>query len=547
MELLKESEKLTCDILIVGGGGTGLSAAITARRLGLDVLVASKARVGYTNNTFISAGAFSSTGWGDSRDNPDVHLRDTLTGGRFINDPRLSTVVTEQAHAQVPFLEECGVQFSKEGNSVRVSQGPGHSFPRAVWVKNSRGSDIMLSLIECSKNLGVRFLDNMLITRFHSRDGRIAAATGVEKSGLLVRISAKAAVLATGGFAQVYLHTNNAPGITGDGHLLAYDLGVALRDMEFIQFYPTRGTMYEETVVLAGGRLRNAKGEDILEKHGIDDVATLTRDRLARAVFSEIHQGLGIDGGVILDTKPIPDELMVRAKNFLFTRESRDGKGLIVSPTTHFCMGGVVIDEKTMTSVPGLFAAGEVCGGTHGANRLAGNSLAEVFSMGRISGREAAAFAEAESRLEASDSSFGVEESRLRSALNRKGGSVASLTASLKEVMWEKVGIMRDQKSLEKALSRVLEISDLSREYGAEDAPELLKLLELQSMLAVSEAVCRSALLRTESRGAHYRSDYPDENNETWLKNIVVRKDNSGVKLECLPVDREYISKLGIE
>lgn len=237
---------------------------------------------------------------------------------------------------------------------------------------------------------------------------------------------------------------------------------------------------------------------------------------------------------------------MVRVKNFLPKAESRDGKGLVVSPTTHFCMGGVVIDERTTTSVPGLFAAGEICGGTHGANRLGGNALAEVFSMGQISGREAAAFAEAQDPLEAHDSSFGQEESRLQSAQARKGGNVASLTTSLKEAMWEKAGILRDQSSLEEALSKVLEIEAQSREAGVEDSPELVKLMELQSMLVVSEAVCRSALLRTESRGAHNRSDYPDEDNEAWLKNTVIRKGSSGMVLEPQPVDREYIGRLAI-
>jgi succinate dehydrogenase/fumarate reductase flavoprotein subunit len=547
MEVLKDSQRIECDVLIIGGGGTGLSAAITAKRLGADVVVASKAKVGYANNTYISAGIIASPGRGDANDSSEVHLKDIMIGGRFINDPVLSGLVAQQAKEHVPFLEECGVNFTQKDGSVEAVLFPGHSLPRNVQAITKRGNGYMLPLVKYAKNIGVRFLNNTFITRLFVQDNNITAAMGFNAEGTLFKIDAKSVILATGGFAQIYKNNNNAFGITGDGHALAYDLGVPFRDMEFVQFYPTWGTFYEFTVAMAGARLKNSKGEDILEKHGLLDSSAVTRDQLSIAVFSEIQQGLDVDGGVVVDFESVSEDSMELLLSFLPNALNGMDQGQVVTPTAHFCMGGVMVNEKGMTTVDGLFAAGEICGGVHGANRLGGNALAEVFSMGRITGRSASEYSQQNDHIRKDEVLFKEEIGFLESVFGRQGEDIKQLTSSFKKAIWENAGIIRNRDSLENALSTIKEIELDLHKVSIHKIRELRRFLELRSMLTVSKIVCHSALLRKESRGSHYRSDFPDEDNHHWLKNIIARKVNGDIKTEILPIEKEVLRKLNLE
>ncbi|MBU2499573.1 MAG: FAD-binding protein, partial [Proteobacteria bacterium] len=238
---LSSSKPLACDVLVIGGGGAGLTVAIEAREMGADVLVVSKSRAGYGNNTILSKATFAAaSGWSDSRDNPEVHLKDTLFGGRFINDQKLVAAVARGSGAQIAFLEKCGVRFIKEEGRLRAIHLPGHSYPRHVRAEHQTGRSITLPLREHARKQGVRFADRVLITKlFASREGRISAAVGMTREGSFLAFCGHCCVLATGGFGQVYLQTNNAPGITGNGQALAFELGLPLKDMEFVQFYPT--------------------------------------------------------------------------------------------------------------------------------------------------------------------------------------------------------------------------------------------------------------------------------------------------------------------
>ena len=395
---LEKLNIVPCDVLVIGGGGSGLRAAIAAKQRGVDVVVVSKSRVGYGNNTFISKGTFAAaTGWRDSRDNPDVHLKDSIIGGRFINDRKILKLVTQEAVSQIEFLQRCGVRFYERGGGLGVVHTPGHSYPRHVRGRNRSGRDFIIPLRAYAERIGVRFMDRAFITRLIISRGRIAGATGIARDGVFSAFSASCIVLATGGFARTYLHNNNAAGITGDGHTLAFELGVPLRDMEFIQFYPTalgalgsRLFLYEAFVFQAGAVLRNAFGDDIIAKYGLNDPMAMTRDRLTRAIMQEILEGRGVTGGLIVDLSTVPEEELTALRQLLPSTGTQGENELIVSPTAHFCMGGISIDENAGTIVPGLFAAGEVCAGVHGANRLVGNALSEVFSMGGVAGERAA-------------------------------------------------------------------------------------------------------------------------------------------------------------
>lgn len=537
MKIPTEPTRIECDVLIIGGGGTGISAAITARRLGADVMVASKAKVGYANNTFISAGILASPGMGDSHDTPDAHTKDIVESGRLISDPQLSAVIARQARDHVTFLEGCGVAFNRKDGVVEAVQFPGHSFARNVQTVSHRGSGYMLPMVKSAKKIGVRFLDHLFISRLFVEGNAISGAMGVDREGTLFLIQAKSIILATGGFSQVYQNNNNAFGITGDGHALGYDLGVPLRDMEFVQFYPTWGTFYEFTVAMAGAGLKNAIGEDILKKHGMHDPGSITRDRLSIAVFSEIQQGLGVDGGVVVDFKTVSEDIMPLLTRFLPKGQTDVEEGRVVKPCAHFCMGGLVVDINGMTNIDGLFAAGEVCGGVHGANRLGGNALAEVFSMGRITGKNARDFAGHTTHNADTDLLLKEEIASLSTILNETGHKdIKALTSHFKQVIWENAGIIRSRDSLERALSAMDTVESDVRHAKITKVRDLMRFLELKNMVSVSRIMCRSALLREESRGSHYRSDFPDEDDKNAVKYCVARKDGGDMKLDLIPV-----------
>jgi len=544
---LRNLNIISCDILVVGGGGSGLRAAIEAREMGVDVIVVSKSRVGYGSNTFISKGTFAAaTGWRDSRDDPEVHIKDTRIGGRFINDQKLLAAVAREAGAQISFLEKCGVNFLKQDGKIRVTHTPGHSYPRHVRGEHQTGRDFILPLREYAQKIGVRFAEKILITRFFTSKGRIAAATGIAQDGRFLCFVANCSIIATGGFAQVYLHNNNAAGMTGDGQALAFELGIPLKDLEFVQFYPTalgnlgsRIFLYEAFVFQAGAVLKNSKGDDIIAKYGLSDIMAMTRDRLTRAIMQEILEGRSVENGVIMDLSTVSEERLTRLRHLLPAIGAPGKREFIVSPTAHFCMGGIIIDESAETSVHGLFAAGEVCAGAHGANRLGGNALSEVFAIGGIAGRNAALRARENGRPEIPEKEIASEKARLESLLSKGDRSPRELRHYIKEMMWYKAGIIRKGQKLEEALGQIEELKSFVPKLQIKDVRGLIKSLELQNMLVLIEMVCRAALLRTESRGAHYRSDYPEEDNDNWLKNIVICKQDLGMRLEAVPVSMD--------
>jgi fumarate reductase (CoM/CoB) subunit A len=537
-----KSHALRCDVLVIGGGGAALRAAIAARETGADVLVVSKTRVGFGNNTYLSKASWAVPGIADPEDSYRVHVRDTMLGGRFLNDEIMVERVARDASRLIPFMEKCGVQLATENGRMIFHSAPGHTYTRHVRGENRTGSDLMLPIKEYAKRNGVRFLDRVFITALFPPGGRVAAAAGISEDGAFYSIGCRSAVLATGGYARIYLHTNNAPGIQGDGQVIAFELGVPLKDMEFVQFYPTalgnkgaRLLLYEVLIFRAGARLKNAAGEDILTKHGLDDPGRLTRDRLARVIMEEIEKGLGVEGGVLMDLGGIPTEMAATLSSILPAGWSPAVKEFVVSPTAHFCMGGVVTDSEARTAMAGLFAAGEVCAGVHGANRLAGNALSEIFVMGEVAGTNAGLSAKERPFPQVPEREILRERDRLESLFSDTGKDAKEFCRSLQSVMWEKAGIIRSAASLGAALVRIDELEALSKTCRAESPAELMRRLDLDHMLRVSKMVCKAALFRAESRGAHFRSDFPQERNPEWRKNIVIRKaDGETMTLETV-------------
>jgi succinate dehydrogenase/fumarate reductase flavoprotein subunit len=547
---MNTKESIKCDVLVIGGGGAGLWAAIAAREAGAEVLVISKSRIGYGNNTYISKATFAASGVGNPEDNAEIHLKDTLSAGRFINDRDLAHLMTKESGPQVSLLKACGVSFFEKDRTIHLEQAPGHSLARHVRGKNRTGSDLIFPMKRHGEKLGIRFMDKVFITRLLSSDNRIAGAVGTSKDGQFRVFLSKAVILTTGGFAQVFLRNNNAAGITGDGHALAFELGVPLKDMEFVQFYPTargpfgnRLILYEALIARAGGLLLNSKGEDIIAKHQLKDPDRLTRDRLSRCLMYEINEGRDVDGGVIMDLGPIPPERLEHLKHML-PSGNIDQKRLVVSPTTHFCMGGIIVNPRLETSIPGLYAAGEVTAGVHGANRLAGNALAEVFAMGGLAGKHAALSAKELPSPSPLESFIDRERKRMNSLHSGSGRHRIDLWRALKEVMWHKTGVIRSREGLEKALAEIQGLKAASRSSSIRGPKELIRFLEFQNMLLISEMVTRAAIVRQESRGSHWREDYPEEDDEKWLSNIYIYKENHSMRLEKIPILKEAIKPL---
>ncbi len=546
--ILNKVEKVSCDILVIGGGGAGLRTAIAAASGGARVLVISKTRIGRATNTYISKSVIAASGWGDADDNAGLHAQDTTVGGRFLNDPSIVARIAQQAKAEVAFLAGCGVPFEMEQDRLKVMQIPGHRHARHVYGANWVGRDLVLPLMRHAAKKGIGFMEHVFVTRLAVSGNRICGAIGVGRDGRVLVLEAPAVVLATGGYARIYLNTNNAPGITGDGMALAYGAGVALKDMEFIQFYPTargrRGSrlfLYEKLLAQNGVKLVTEKGGDILERRGISHPISVTRDKLTQILMLTImDQDAGgtpeTDAGkgdVYMDVTTLSEE-KARAFFPLLPKAYWSGQRRFkVMPTTHFCMGGVVIDDSGRTTVKGLFAAGEVTAGAHGANRLGGNALAEVFTMGSRAGEAAAGYVSQTNTTTLDGSQIEDEKRRLQEKFHPKGIRPGRLIEELKTVMWHKVGIIREKKGIEAALER---IRDDWPQASIATPGDLISCLEFENMRLVAETVCRAALAREESRGSHYRKDFPLEDNENWLKNIIVSGRASEMALSTAAV-----------
>lgn len=543
--LVKRQEKLSCDVLIIGGGGAGLRSAIAAKLNRADVLLVSKTKIGPGSNTYISKAIVASTGWGTPDDDINAHIEDTVKGGCFLNDQSMVAKMAERTHSEIAFLRECGVRFDMHAGKPRVMKITGHRYPRHVYGANWSGNDIVSPLKRRAKKIGVRFAEKIFVTRLMTVGKRICGAAGINADGCFFTLHAKVVVLATGGYAQIYRNTNNAPGITGDGQALAFDAGVPLKDMEFVQFYPTatgkhgsRLLLYEKMLAQPGVVLRDGRGKDILSHHGITKPTEVTRDRLAQIITNEIRQGVSPGQQIFMDLEALSEQTARQLSPILPSIWRKGQKVFKVAPTAHFCMGGIVTDQSGETPLKGLFAVGEATAGVHGANRLGGNALAEIFTMGALVGKTAAQRSREVGTASPAKNAFEKESSRLESAYSQKGFSTKNFTLELKELMWDDVGVLRQQDGLEKAL---LQLQKPYPRFAVSSPHDLIKLIELENLRCVAKLSCRAALERTESRGSHFRTDYPKKNNRSWVKNIILRKTDSGLNIDTLPVKLDMV------
>ena len=538
------SEGVDTDVLVIGGGGAGLRAAVAAAETGARVHVVSDARVGYGCLTAVSGGAFASTQASDWQG----HFRDTVVGGRFLGDQELQLRLAQSIDDEATRLAGYGALYLSPDKAPWLNHviDPGHRAAKMLYGRHAIGTDITVALRSRAQALGIALLEGVMTTELVVEEDQVLGAHVVTREGNLQAIAARATVLATGGMGQAYAHTDNTPGATGDGYCLAYSLGLALRDMEFMQFYPlalgsgTPGIYYEILVSGVEGQLLNSNGEDIRRIHGLHDPHSTTRDYLSIAIMKEVAAGRGVDGGVVLDISSIPDTLLEILRPILPKAALRGHRKFTVAPTAHTHLGGVMVDATMSTGIAGLYAAGEVIGGVHGANRLGGNALSEVLVFGSVAGYSAAAHAASVAVTPMPQDRTDVERKRLETLSGGSSSDYKAIRQELKQTMWKDAGVLRNEESLERALGAIHRLRKRLRGVGAKDGRGLQQLLKTRNLLRSAELLCLSALTRTESRGAQSRTDYPAED-EDWLRYVVIRKGPEGPSVSTRPVSFPHI------
>ena len=573
------------DVLVIGAGGAGLRAAIEASAEGASVGLVCKSLLGKAHTVMAEGGVAAALANTDDRDTWQIHFRDTMRGGKMMNNWRMAELHAQEAPARVNELEEWGALFdrTKDGRISQRNFG-GHRYPRLAHVGDRTGLEMIRTLQNHGVHQGIEVYMECTVTDLMKDGDNIAGAFGYwRESGVFALFRAKAVVLATGGIGKAYKVTSNSWEYTGDGHSLAYRAGAELIDMEFVQFHPTgmiwppsvRGLLVTEGVRGDGGILENSEGERFMfnyipemfaaetaeseeeakrwldgDKNARRPPDLLTRDVVARAIRSEVRAGRGSPhGGAFLNiASQLPADVIKRRLPSMYHQFIKLGdvditkQPMEVGPTCHYMMGGVRVDADTARStVPGLFAAGEVAGGMHGANRLGGNSLSDLLVFGKRAGEHAAKYAKDLAKTPEINNSQ-LEEA-VRQALQpfEDTGQENPYTVQqdLQTAMEENVGIVRDGPEIEKALDELTKLKARAAKTRVEGHrqfnPGWHIALDLSNLLTVATAIATCALNRKESRGGHTREDFPESNGEWEKSNSVVREKNGEISLENAP------------
>jgi fumarate reductase (CoM/CoB) subunit A len=554
------------DVLVVGAGAAGCRAALEAAEYGASVTLVAKGAIGRSGTTNLAevvyAAAVAHT---DRRDCPQYHFEDTVTEGHWIGDQRLIKLLADGAPKTVYDLERFGTPWYRMEDEKHYYQlpTPGHRYDRGIHYNESTGIKVQTALVdELKRHPGVRMMDDIFVTGVFVDDGEIVGASAIDlHEGKMIIFQTGAIIIATGGAGMMYLVTDMEGGSTGDGITLAYHAGAQLIAPEMHQFFPTafvwpetlRGVIVTSSNLWVFGlKLFNAAGERFMERHFPVEKENVPRDVLSRYIFLEILEGRGTEnGGVWLDASDIDgwDYLRrERARSYIWpTKLGVDTERFEIAPTYHFTMGGIRIDTHAQTTVRGLYAAGEVVGGIHGANRIGGNALPECLVFGAIAGRHAA-LTRSPDRL-VRQSQIEDELTRLRDRLlPAEQAELRPVDAlkKLKRIMYFHMGIVRDERGMKEGLEKLekLECEDLPRVGVGPSSVfnwEWIWKIELEHMLEQAKIYTEAARMRTETRGAHYRSDYPATDNQNWLKNIIVHKSEGGPRFAIEPVEFPYL------
>jgi succinate dehydrogenase / fumarate reductase flavoprotein subunit len=548
------------DVLIIGAGGAGLRAAIEALAQGASVGVVCKSLLGKAHTVMAEGGIAAAMGNVDTADGWQPHFRDTMRGGKFLNNWRMAQLHAQEAPDRVRELEQWGALFDRTDKGAILQRAfGGHTYKRLCHVGDRTGLEMIRTLQDRGVQLGFDVYMECTVTRILTDGGRVAGAFGYwRENGRFIVFKAKSIVIATGGIGKAWPVTSNSWEYTGDGMTLAYEAGADLMDMEFVQFHPTgmvwppgvQGLLVTEAVRGEGGILRNKLGERFMEKYDPKRLELSTRDVVARSIYTEVKEGRGTEhGGAYLDISHKPADYVKKKLPSMYHqfKELADvdiTKGpMEVGPTCHYVMGGIRVDAETAQStLPGLFAAGEAAAGLHGSNRLGGNSLSDLLVFGRRAGMAAADHAKRVSNSGVSEAQIDEAQKELLAPFsNTSSESPYAVHRDLQTVMQSLVGIFRTEEDLKKAFAELEQLKVRAAKASVEGSrlfnPGWHLASELKSMLTVSEAVALSALARTESRGAHSRIDYPNYDPVWEKKHNIIAREGAEMKRRESPVE----------
>jgi succinate dehydrogenase / fumarate reductase flavoprotein subunit len=582
----------TYDVLVIGAGGAGLRAAIEAANAGVRVGLICKSLLGKAHTVMAEGGMAAAMAHNDDRDGWDVHFADTMRGGQYVNNWRMAEIHAKEAPDRVRELEAWGAVFDRTADG-RINQRNfgGHRYPRLAHVGDRTGLELIRTLQDHTVYLGVTVhMEHTVITLLLD-GGRASGVVAYDRErGRFHVFSAKAVILATGGIGRAYKITSNSWEGTGDGHALAFRAGAELIDMEFIQFHPTgmvwppsvKGILVTEGVRGEGGVLKNSEGRRFMfddipdnykpqtasdpeegwryvsgDKNARRPPELLTRDHVARCIIREVKAGRGSPhGGVYLDIAWIKERLPnaeehIKRKLPSMYHQFKELADLDITktpmeigPTTHYVMGGVRVDgDSQMSTIPGLFAAGECASGINGANRLGGNSLSDLIVFGKRAGEYAADYVRTAGAVKVDDGSVEQAISQSLASFERgaSGENPYKVQEELQDTMQSLVGIVREEGEMREALSRLQGYKERAARVGVSGHREYNggwhTALDLQNLLTVAETITVSALERKESRGGHFREDYPDKAGEFGSINIMVKRNASGgIEVTRIPI-----------
>ncbi len=548
------------DVLVIGAGGAGLRAAIEALGQGASVGVVSKSLLGKAHTVMAEGGIAAAMANLDSADSWRTHFRDTMRGGKMLNNWRMAQLHAQEAPDRVRELEQWGAIFDRtqDGQILQRAFG-GHTFRRLCHVGDRTGLEMIRTLQDRGVHMGFDVYMECTIVRLLTDGGRCAGAIGYwREQGRFVVFKAKSVVMATGGIGKAWPITSNSWEYTGDGMVLAHEAGAELMDMEFVQFHPTgmvwppgvQGLLVTEAVRGEGGILRNKQGERFMEKYDPKRMELSTRDVVARSIYTEVKEGRGTEhGGAYLDISHKPAEYVKKKLPSMYHqfKELADVDittgPMEVGPTCHYMMGGIRVEAETAQStLPGLFAAGEAAAGLHGANRLGGNSLSDLLVFGRRAGLAAAKHAKGVSTPAIDAAQIDAAERETLAPFQRQSGeNPYAIHRDLQTVMHNLVGIFRTREDVQKALGELGKLKQRWSHTSVEGTrmfnPGWHLAQDLKSMLTISEAVAKSALVREESRGAHSRIDFPEPSAEWGTKNNIIFRSGAemGIRQDTRP------------